>query len=229
MTTTNPEHYAQRSFSVRIDDADESQRTVYGTVMPYDTPTTVDDGMGPYREAFAPGAFDRSINQSNRKVPLKAMHARQQFPLGQVIRWDDSPSALRGHFRVSDTAPGNDALTLITDGVVDAFSVGFRSIQSETRDDTVYRTEVKLLEVSLVDSPAYAGAAIEGVRSLTGPSEVDEWLEHLPDATRDLLVARLVPADTRTDLDPADTRTVATMTAPAALLRVRDFPKEDTQ
>lgn len=211
MTMTNPEHYAQRSFSVRVDDADDSRRTVFGTVMPYDSPTMVDDGMGPYREAFAPGAFDRSINQSNRKVPLKAMHARQQFPLGQVVRWEDGPNALRGHFRISDTAPGKDALTLITDGVVDSFSVGFRSIQHETRDDTVYRTEVKLLEVSLVDSPAYAGAAIEGVRSVD-PSTIDEFIDHLPDDQRAALLARLAAADPRTAPDPADPRTVTTYT-----------------
>jgi hypothetical protein len=77
---------------------------------------------------------------------------------------------------VSQTREGDEALTLINDGVVDAFSVGFNPIKErEVQPGHIERTEVGLGEVSVVAFPAYAEAAIGGVRSELGIDE-DEWL-----------------------------------------------------
>ncbi len=58
---------------------------------------------------------------------------------------------------------GDEVIELVRDGALDSFSVGF-SPKDERRlpDGTVARVEVKLNEVSVVVSPAYAGALIAG-------------------------------------------------------------------
>jgi hypothetical protein len=85
---------------------------------------------------------------------------------------------------VSRTNAGDEALELIRDGVVDAFSVGMKPVQErEPRRGYVERTEVKLLEASLVGFPAYEGARIAGIRSAYGLDQ-DEW-----DRLRELLRA----------------------------------------
>lgn len=68
--------------------------------------------------------------------------------------------------RISDTGTGRDALTLLTDGVIDSMSVGFVPIEStEDEEGVTHRRHVRLLETSLVSWPAYEAARITGHRS----------------------------------------------------------------
>lgn len=194
--TDHLEVVASREFSgeLSIRDAGEG-RTVYGLVVPYNQPATVNDGRGPYQEAFAPGAFARSAAQRNDKVKLYVNHNHRtgQLPVGRSVALRDTPMGVEGEFVVSKTRDGDDALTLVRDGAVDAFSVGFRSITSKKIDGVVVRTEAALREVSLVGIPAYDGALIAGVRSeFTGltDEELIAHLEALPEERRaELLVA----------------------------------------
>ena len=50
-------------------------------------------------------------------------------------------------------------MTLIRDGVLDSFSVGFVPIESQKdRDGITHRRKVRLLETSIVSWPAYQNA-----------------------------------------------------------------------
>ena len=61
--------------------------------------------------------------------------------------------------RIPQTREGDDApWTLVRDGVLDSFSVGFVPIRDTRDGDVLVRTEAALREVSLVGFPAYAGA-----------------------------------------------------------------------
>lgn len=147
--------------------SDGDGRTIYGTVVPYNTPTEVDDGRGRYREMFAPGAFARSIRERGHKVTLAVQHdLRTRFPIGKATRLEERSEGLWGEFYVPDTTDGNDAIQLVKSEIVTAFSVSFRPVHDH-RDDNgvVVRTEAGLAHVGLVSEPAYPDAQVAGIRS----------------------------------------------------------------
>lgn len=173
MTTTLL--YRATSTVLRVEGVEA--REIHGVVMPYGVSTEVsDNGRDIYTESFRAGAFSKSIAERGGKVPLLAMHdSRTRFPLGRAVSWEDDEYALRGVFRVSDTRDGTEALHLARDGALGGFSVGFAPIPAAERwsrdNRSVERVEARLREVSLTPVPAYAGAAVEGVRSLTPISD----------------------------------------------------------
>jgi HK97 family phage prohead protease len=142
-------------------------RTVFGTVMPFGQVAEVSDGGGrPYRERFQFGAFDRSIRERGNKVRLFDSHNTRRLPLGRAVDLQERSDGLHAAFEIAATRDGDDALELVRSGTVDAFSVGFRPVHERWDGDIMVRTEVALMEVSLVGLPAYAGASVGGVRSL---------------------------------------------------------------
>lgn len=141
-------------------------RTVVGIAVPYGQVAVVSDGDGrSYREQFEFGACARTIRERGGKVKLLAQHDHRRFPIGKATSLVERSDGLHGEFAIPATAEGDDVLTLIRDGVLDSFSVGFRGIRDRWDGDVRVRTEVALIEVSLVGLPAYPGAEIAGVRS----------------------------------------------------------------
>lgn len=158
--------------------SDGDGRTIEGIVVPFGQVATVSDGGPAYREAFQKGAFARTINGRQDKVKLLAHHNARVNPLGRSVALREDAAGLFGSFKVSKTAAGDEALELARDGAMDSFSVGFGPQQQVKRDGVLWRTEVRLREVSLVTIPAYEGAMVTGVRSLSELSEEEraEWL-----------------------------------------------------
>ncbi len=151
-------------------------RTVVGIAVPFDAPTSIRDASGTYTERFRRGAFARTIADRGSRVKFLAQHDRRSLPLGRAHMLREDAAGLYAEFRVSQTRDGDDALELIRDGALDAFSIGFRPIRDRWTADRseVERLEVRLDEVSAVSFPAYESALIAGVRSglPTIPAEV---------------------------------------------------------
>lgn len=81
--------------------------------------------------------------------------------IGRITNAESMDDGLHITARISDTARGRDAMTLIRDGVLDSFSVGFIPIESQKdRDGITHRRKVRLLETSIVSWPAYQNAKI---------------------------------------------------------------------
>lgn len=142
-------------------------RTVVGIAVPYDAPTAIRDASGAYTEIFRRGAFAKTIIERGDRVKFLAQHDRRSMPLGKATLLREDAAGLYGEFRVSATAAGDEALELIKDGALDAFSVGFRPVKDRKNSDgtLVERLEAGLDEVSAVAFPAYDGALIAGVRA----------------------------------------------------------------
>ncbi|HRB04229.1 MAG TPA: HK97 family phage prohead protease [Ilumatobacteraceae bacterium] len=146
-------------------------RTVYGIAVPFDQPTEINDRYnGNYTETFRRGAFARTLTERGAaKVKLLAVHNSQTFPLGRLSSAVEDAAGLLIEARVSATQAGDEALELVRDGALDAFSIGFVPVPTGDRwgkgRTSVERLEVKLHEVSLVRLPPYAGALVAGVRS----------------------------------------------------------------
>lgn len=79
--------------------------------------------------------------------------------IGRITNAESTDDGLHITAQISDTARGRDAMTLIRDGVLDSFSVGFVPIESQKdRDGITHRRKVRLLETSIVSWPAYQNA-----------------------------------------------------------------------
>lgn len=139
-----------RAFEAR---ADLEERTIVGLAVPYGQ--SADIG-GMYQERFAPGAI-ASVDD------VKLFYGHEE-PIGKVVEGRDTEAGYEIVAKVSDTARGNEVLTLMRDGVLNKFSVGFIPEESEKDGSTITRTKVSLKEVSVVPFPAFAGANITEVR-----------------------------------------------------------------
>jgi HK97 family phage prohead protease/HK97 family phage major capsid protein len=144
-----------RSFEVRLE---ADTREVVGLAVPYGQ--TADIG-GVYREAFAPGAI-RSVED----VKLFWQHSE---PIGKILEGRDTDGGFEIRAMISDTPRGNEAYTLLRDGVINKFSVGFVPVEQTRDGDLVTRTLVDLKEVSLVSFPAFQGADVSEVRQEETP------------------------------------------------------------
>jgi HK97 family phage prohead protease/HK97 family phage major capsid protein len=147
-----------RSFEVRLD---AETREVVGLAVPYGQ---VADIGGMYREQFVPGAI-RSVED----VKLFWQHSE---PIGKILEGRDTEAGFEIRAKISDTPRGNEAYTLLRDGVINKFSVGFMAVEQTREADLVTRTLVDLKEVSLVSFPAFAGASVSEVREESTVAEV---------------------------------------------------------
>lgn len=179
-----------RTFDVELRAVTEG-RTIEGLAAPFNSPAEIRDAYGSYSETILPGAFTRTIQERAGKIKLLASHDRQSFPLGNIPRLYEDDLGLRMEAQVANTTAGNDALTLIREGVATGLSIGFNVVRQEWDEDYTARTisEIRLAEISLVAEPAYAAAGVTGVRMIDGtdPSDLADALEAVRggDATED--------------------------------------------
>lgn len=161
-----------RAFEAR---ADLEERTIVGLAVPYGQAADIG---GMYQERFAPGAIS-SVDD------VKLFYGHEE-PIGKVVEGRDTEAGYEIVAKVSDTARGNEVLTLMRDGVLNKFSVGFIPEESEKDGSTITRTKVALKEVSVVPFPAFAGANITEVREeqtatpeLENEQERESMSEHM--------------------------------------------------
>jgi Escherichia/Staphylococcus phage prohead protease len=145
--------------------ADESGRTIFGVVVPFNERAEINDISGSYIEMFTRGSFTRSLSERSHKIKLLAQHDHKRFPVGKATALVEQDDGLHGQFAIPATREGDDVLTLVRDGVLDSFSIGFRPVRDRRENGVTVRAEAALLEVSLVALPAYQGAQIAGIRA----------------------------------------------------------------
>jgi HK97 family phage prohead protease/HK97 family phage major capsid protein len=159
-----------REVEFRLDTKEE--RTITGIAVPYNQDANIG---GAYVERFVRGAID-----SVADVKLFYGH---ETPIGVVTEGRDTDAGYEVTAKVSDTTLGNDVLTLMRDGALNKFSVGFVPVEQERDGNTITRTKVSLREISVVSWPAYSAASITEVRE-ESPSEPEIQIEN--ESERDL-------------------------------------------
>jgi HK97 family phage prohead protease len=150
-------------------------------------PYGVETRLGPrLYESFGPRAFANAAKDPAR-ITLYAGHSTEGGQaVGRAEVVQDSADGVTIRARVSNTAAGDDLLTLARDGVLGEASVEFHPIEDEMKitrrgDDTVVRhRRAHLLGVALVPHGAYGqGATVLSVRSAVSDKARDEWLARL--------------------------------------------------
>lgn len=145
-------------------------RHLEGIAVPYNTWSDV----GAYLERIAPGTFADSI-RATPNLPLLAFHNSKSWPVGVAVDWHERADGLHGVWRIDTEDPAAaEALRKVSEGYVTGLSVGFQPDPDAdviTRDKSgtakVTRHRARLLEVSLVPTPAYAGAKVTKIRAAT--------------------------------------------------------------
>jgi HK97 family phage major capsid protein len=132
------------------------------------------DGVG---DVIAAGAFTASlaeIKASGRTVKMLANHDPSK-PIGKWTKITDSPEGLKVQGRLTiDASDAKDVHALMRDGVLDALSIGFRTISSEPRAGGGRTlTEIELVEISVVTFPANARALVTDVKGAADGPETE--------------------------------------------------------
>lgn len=151
---------------------------LHGRAVPYDDPADI----GWYLEEHAPGSLAKSIKEAARSLPLVLEHD-DRFPIGVASEWDDSAAALDGIWKLDSSERAQEAARLATpdengNAMLGYMSIRFAPIRSQweyvedfnpslgaDHKDKVRRLESRLVEVSLVTTPAFARATVEFVRT----------------------------------------------------------------
>ena len=153
-------------------------RSVTGVCVPFDAATRVRFPVqGDVNEVFRLGSFTRTISERGAKIKLLANHNMDAQPIGRATSLVEEPHGLVGEFRISSTTAGDEALTLIRDGALDGFSVGFSMTDTGSRwsqdKRSVEHLEVRLHECSLTGFAAYPGAVVTGLRAESVPPALE--------------------------------------------------------
>lgn len=174
-TTATPERRTT-SVGIQLRDAEttESLSMLSGRAVPYGESADI----GWFLEEFAPGSLAKSIKEAARALPLLMFHDSNAFPIGAASSWEERSDGLWGVWRLDKGETAQRAAQLAKDELLSFMSIRFAPIRSTWTyaddfnpdlgpefKDRVVRHEARLLETSLVSTPAYAGAAVEWVRS----------------------------------------------------------------
>jgi len=132
------------------------------------------DVVDSYGDVVVPGAFARTLDtpeERNRVVVLWQHDVRQPIGVPTVMREDSK--GLYVEAKISKTARGDEALALISDGVVKELSIGFNYRRFEITDETTsdgwpiwYLKDVELMEWSPVTWGACPGTVAEMLKAM---------------------------------------------------------------
>src|SRR4051794_13072308 len=98
-----------RSFDLDVRVAGDG-RTLVGVAVPYGQVTDLGGGQ---LETFDAGAFARSIAERGDRVKVLANHDNRSWPIGKPSVLYETEAGLMIEARISATAEGDEALTLV--------------------------------------------------------------------------------------------------------------------
>jgi len=149
--------------------------------------STWDRDLG--NDVVHPGAFKATLDAGGRVRFLFAHDASQV--LGRPLELREDERGLFGRFRISKTRLGQDVHTLLTDGSLDSFSIGFipRDFDHDEKANVRHLKAVELLEVSVVSLPMQPRATVTSVKGT-----LPEDTEHAPPPPEPRLAGSLVEA-----------------------------------
>jgi HK97 family phage prohead protease len=147
-----------RELDIRAVNSEE--RTITGIAVPYGEVANI----GLYQERFAPNSV--TLAETTQ------LFWRHEEPIGLIKSGRETKDGYEITAYISDTPRGNEAYTLVRDGVINKFSVGFQPVEEKIdANDVKVRTKVLVREVSLVPMPAYDGANVLSVREDSGTTD----------------------------------------------------------
>jgi len=157
------------TFSTPIQAADSERRIISGKIMEYGAVGNTSAGA----VVFELGSIQIP---SPGKIKLLAQH-RPDDPIGRAQSFSKDGNFIYGSFKVSSSTKGTDYLTLAAEDLVSGLSVGVEVISSQPTDNHLLVTSARLVEVSLVESPAFENAVVTSVAASESEAEQNETIQ----------------------------------------------------
>lgn len=190
-------------------DSTDGERRIDAIAVPYNTFATVSGGQ---QVQFMPGSLP-----VDGKPPRVFMYHDSTLPIGIVSERVDTPEAMLASMKISKTQLGNEALILAADGVFDV-SVGVNPVEYTTDDaGRITVTAADWIELSLVPTPAFAGATITEVAA-QADAEPDEATT--PEVPEEEPTVEATPAQA----EAVEAAAIPTPALPAQAKRKFDMP-----
>jgi HK97 family phage prohead protease len=140
-------------FNSDILTANTSKREITGIIVPFGKPGFTNMGEV---------VFEQGSLQLNNDIKLFEDHDMNKVR-GRMISHEVTPMGIVAKFKVARTTAGDDVLALAQDGLKSGLSIGASIDQYENKENQVYVTKASIVEVSVVDTPAFAEAQITDV------------------------------------------------------------------
>jgi hypothetical protein len=154
------------TFSTPIQAADTERRVISGKIMEYGAVGHTSVGA----VVFEHGSIQIP---SPGRIKLLAQHEPNN-PIGRAQSFSNEGEFIYGSFKISSSSKGTDYLTLAAEDLVSGLSVGVEVIASLPTDTHLLVTSARLIEVSLVESPAFENAIVTSVAASSSEAEQNE-------------------------------------------------------
>jgi HK97 family phage prohead protease len=175
------------TFPIEWRELNADNRIVGGIAIPWAPETSYVAGT-PGGERFMPGSLNRSVSAKGTRLKLFRSHDHTTA-IGRPVKIDARhPDGLYTEWQIAKTPAGDAALTEITEGMLDSFSIGFRAIKSRRGEDGAREIqEAEIHEVSILPLGAYDSARVLEVRAPSlRAADLTAWLaaHPVPDVNR---------------------------------------------
>jgi len=199
------------TFSGNIEAVDSGERrTISGKIAPYGEIGYTSAG----KVVFAEGSI--SAPEPSR-VKLLMSHDNSK-PVGRMQSITSAKDGLYASFKVSASSRGSDAILLAQEQLMDGLSVGVEVTASKPQKDYLLVTAATLREVSLVESAAFASAAVQKISAQESnmPLDAAETTSTKITTTNTVINTTTTETETETESEAAVT-TAPDQTAPEAV------------
>jgi HK97 family phage prohead protease len=197
------------TFSGNIEAVDSGdRRTISGKIAPYGEVGYTSAG----KVVFAEGSI--SAPEPSR-VKLLMSHDNSK-PVGRMQSITSAKDGLYASFKVSASSRGSDAILLAQEQLMDGLSVGVEVTASKPQKDYLLVTAATLREVSLVESAAFASAAVQKISAQESDMPLDAAESTSTKITTTNTVINTTTTETETESEAAVT-TAPDQTAPEAV------------
>ena len=118
------------------------------------------------------GAYTKTLQENINRIAFLYQHNMAQ-PIGKPISMNEDDNGLFIEAKISDSTLGRDVKTMVSEGILKEFSVGFIPIKEEQIGNVNYIKEIKLFEFSLV---TLAANPLAQVTEYKGTKSVDDLM-----------------------------------------------------
>ena len=199
------------TFSGNVEAVDSGERRIIsGKIAPYGEIGYTSAG----KVVFAEGSI---VAAEPSRVKLLMSHDNSK-PVGRMQSITSAKDGLYASFKVSSSSRGTDAILLAQEQLMDGLSVGVEVTASKPEKDYLLVTAATLREVSLVESAAFASAAVQKIAAQAGEMPVDAALSTSTKVTTTNTVINTTTTETETETESeAAVTTAPDQSAPEAV------------
>lgn len=132
-------------------------------------------GVDSYGDTIVKGAYENTLSDRDRPVAMRWNHYGPIIGKYTSIKEDDNGLFVEGELTKGHSEAENVA-ALLRHGAISGLSIGYIPVQTEQEGVIRKLTEIKLIEISVVEEPADLGAQITTLKSCEKLKDVESVL-----------------------------------------------------